>query len=83
MYRGFDSSIIQSEDLLDYDTTLEDWTLVRSPARAARRRSKGHKQNIRYYHPPSNKILHMLDGTIIMHPMVYQKLRDKLSTNSS
>lgn len=49
-------------------TVEEDWSQVRSPSRAVRRRKQGHKQRIRIWHKPDPKFYHLDDGTLIAHP---------------
>ncbi len=56
----------------------EDWSRVRSPARARRRRHK-HRQNIIVTVTPSKEIL-IMDGKIYCHPEVATVLRSKLET---
>lgn len=55
---------------------FEDWSQVRSPGRAARRRKRGHKQRIRFYHKPDPQVLHdRANGVIYAHPVTAQRLR--------
>jgi hypothetical protein len=56
---------------------IEDWSGVRSPSRAARRRRQGHRQNIRIEHKP---ICISIDGgrTLVMHPRLADQLRKEL-----
>lgn len=56
---------------------FEDWSGVRSPSRARRRRVQGHRQNIRYYHLPDPKLLKTPDG-IFGHPATIAALREAL-----
>jgi hypothetical protein len=56
--------IIYDQHMVD---TIEDWSRVRSPARAARRRKRGFRQNIDYREVPKPDAYRMGD-TLIMHP---------------
>lgn len=60
----------------------EDWSRVRSPARARRRRKK-HPQNITALYKPSDEIL-VDENTrsIYCHPAVALKLRNTIDTKS-
>lgn len=51
----------------------EDWSKVRSPARARRRRWR-HKQNIRYMQKPDQNV-YQVDGKLHMHPEMLMRLR--------
>lgn len=55
---------------------VEDWSQVRSPSRAARRRRQGHRQNIKITMVPK-KEAYSIDGgrTMIMHPDLAAELR--------
>jgi hypothetical protein len=60
---------------------VEDWSRVRSPSRAARRRRQGHRQNIRIVHVPKPDIFSLGNGrTFIMHPTVAAELRRQVGT---
>jgi hypothetical protein len=54
----------------------EDWSKVRSPSRAMRRRARGFPQNIRIVITPKKEAI-SLDGgrTLIMHPAMYAALK--------
>ncbi len=52
----------------------EDWSRVRSPARARRRLRQGHPQNIAPRFVPDPSVV-VLDDTLVMHPATYAKLR--------
>lgn len=52
--------------------TIEDWSGVRSPARARRRRAK-HPQRIRIIQVPDEKI-YIAKGQIICHPAIAREL---------
>jgi hypothetical protein len=47
--------------------TVEDWSRVRSPGRARRRRKLGHPQNIVYRQVPKKDAVRFGD-TLLMHP---------------
>ena len=59
---------------------FEDWSGVRSHGRAARRRKRGFKQNIRYYTKPDPNFRQMPDGSIVCHPEMARILREKLAS---
>lgn len=59
---------------------FEDWSQVRSPGRAERRRRQGHRQRIRYYYKPDPNMLQMPDGTLVGHPETVAKLRRQIET---
>jgi len=69
--------IIEDANLLD---TVEDWSRVRSPARARRRRKRGFPQNIVYRSVPKRDI-YSLDGgrTLVMHPAIAREVRRKIA----
>lgn len=52
---------------------FEDWSRVRSPSRAKRRRAK-HRQNIRLYYTPRKDFLKLPDGTMVGHPATVRHL---------
>lgn len=59
---------------------LEDWSDVRSPGRARRRRAK-HKQRIRFYYKPDPQVLHdKVRNVIYGHPATLDHLRESLET---
>lgn len=51
---------------------FEDWSRVRSPARAARRRRQGHRQNIVHRRKPA---AYQINGVIFAHPDIVRQLR--------
>ena len=63
-------------------TVEEDWSEVRSPSRAARRRKQGHKQRIRIWHKPDPKFYHLDDGTVIAHPETIRFAQAELAKRS-
>lgn len=57
---------------------FEDWSHVRSPSRAKRRRTK-HAQNIRLYYKPSPHLMHdKINNVIYGHPVTLDRLRKEL-----
>lgn len=66
------------EDLYMVDT-VEDWSGVRSPSRAARRRKQGHKQRIVYRQAPK-KTSYRIGDTIVMHPELARALRSRMAS---
>lgn len=67
------------ESLQMVDGPFEDWSAVRSPGRARRRRRQGHQQRIRLYFTPKKHALRTADGLLIMHPVAARTLRDALA----
>lgn len=68
--------IIESLDMVDL---VEDWSRVRSPARARRRRRK-HPQNIRMIALPKREAISIDGGrTMIMHPEMARQLRELIA----
>ena len=65
--------IIEDDKMVD---VIEDWSGVRAPSRAARRRRQGHRQNIKFF-GTSKKEAVSIDGgrTMIMHPAMAHALR--------
>lgn len=57
---------------------VEDWSKVRSPGRAARRRHK-HRQNIVVRHVPLEHATVLPDGTVLLHPEIARQVRAELS----
>ena len=55
---------------------VEDWSRVRSPSRAARRRRQGHPQNITIRHKPI--CLQHADGYFIVHPAIADQFRREI-----
>jgi hypothetical protein len=55
---------------------FEDWSQVRSPGRARRRRAK-HPQRIRSFYKPDPK-LYRMDGFIVGHPAMIRALKDAI-----
>lgn len=68
--------IIESWEMVD---SVEDWSRVRSPSRAARRRRYGHPQNIRVLLVPKKEAISTDGGrTLIMHPEMARELRRQI-----
>jgi|EndMetStandDraft_7_1072992.scaffolds.fasta_scaffold1005518_1 hypothetical protein len=66
--------IVEDQNLVIEDG--EDWSGVRSPGRAKRRRARGFRQNITTKYKPRPEALSMDDGhTLIMHPAMADQLR--------
>lgn len=58
---------------------VEDWSRVRSPGRAARRRRQGHRQNITIVMVPMSVAYRIGTDTIVMHPEMARALREQIS----
>jgi hypothetical protein len=65
--------IIENRHMVD--GPLEDWSNVRSPSRAARRRKRGFPQRIRIFYRPKRIAYQLIDGTLVMHPELARELR--------
>ena len=57
---------------------VEDWSDVRSPSRAARRRKQGHPQRIRTQVLPDPKF-YTIGDIVAAHPETMRKFQDKIS----
>lgn len=66
--------VIESPSMAD---AIEDWSRVRSPSRAARRRKK-HRQNIAIRYVAKRDVIRSGD-TLIMHPDIAAEIRRKVS----
>ena len=64
--------IIEDKNMVD---AIEDWSRVRSPGRAARRRRRGHRQNIAVRLVPKPYAYVADDGRAVMHPDIAAQLR--------
>jgi len=71
--------VVTSEFLVD---DVEDWSKVRSPGRAERRRRQGHRQNIVIRQVPSRDV-YQFEGTLFMHPQMLSELRRQVADNMS
>lgn len=58
----------------------EDWSRVRSAARARRRMRRGYRQNVRYYDAPSPKAM-LIDGVLYCHPDMVVELKRAAAAN--
>lgn len=67
----FGTRVVENADLVEY--AGEDWSGVRSPGRARRRRKK-HRQNIKALYVPQEKF-YQIDGVIYCHPVIAARLR--------
>ena len=54
--------------------TVEDWSGVRAPSRAIRRRKRGFRQNIRFIQVPKPDG-YMIDGVLWTHPVTLARAR--------
>lgn len=74
--------IIESIHMVD--GPFEDWSRVRSPGRARRRRLKGYRQNIRLYTTPKRDFMKLPDGTLVGHPQTvrafYAMIKDRIDS---
>ncbi len=61
--------------------TVEDWSQVRSPGRAARRRKQGKAQRIQYVEIPDPK-LYAFGDTVIGHPNTIDAARRAIDEKS-
>ena len=69
MYLGF--RILEDKSLVEM---IEDWSNVRSPARARRRRQRGFPQNVVYRTIPK-QVIYEIGGNLVMHPEIACKLK--------
>jgi hypothetical protein len=69
---------MQSIERLDMVDTVEDWSAVRSPGRARRRRKLGYPQNIVMRQVPQNHVV-MYGNTMYVHPTVAAELRRQIA----
>jgi hypothetical protein len=66
--------IIEDANMLD---SYEDWSAVRSPGRARRRRWK-HKQRIVTRYKPKTEAFQM-GNTLVMHPELARQMRQQIA----
>ena len=76
MFGGLD--IIESHLMAE---TVEDWSEVRSPARAKRRRRLGHPQRIRLRLVPLKEAV-QIGNTLVMHPAMAAELRRAVAVSA-
>ncbi|MEO0828838.1 MAG: hypothetical protein AAFY03_00055 [Pseudomonadota bacterium] len=60
----------------------EDWSGVRSPSRAERRRKQGHRQNIRTVVTPDPSIYTTPGGGMICHPATLARLSAEIAATA-
>lgn len=59
---------------------IEDWSEVRSPSRAARRRRQGHPQRISYREIPKPEFYHLPgQNLIVAHPKTIDRIHTRLA----
>ncbi len=59
---------------------IEDWSEVRSPSRAARRRRQGHQQRVRYREIPKPEFYHLPgQNMIVAHPTTIDRIHARLA----
>jgi hypothetical protein len=68
---------IESEAMVDQ---VEDWSRVRSPSRAERRRRQGHRQNVRIVTTPKKEAVSLDGRTFYMHPVMADALRREIKS---
>lgn len=69
------------EDANMVEQVGEDWSGVRSPARARRRRARGFPQRIKPIMAPKKQIYRVGDR-MIMHPQTARILREKIANET-
>lgn len=72
--------IIENPDLLI--GPFEDWSDVRSPSRAERRRRRGFPQRIRLYYKPDPSV-YQIAGKYVMHPVTARQLRERIEQENA
>ena len=72
--------IIEDRNLVD---AVEDWSRVRSPSRARRRRKRGFPQNIVFRQVPKKEV-YSLDGgrTLVMHPDIAREMERQIAAHT-
>lgn len=73
MFNGM--RVFLDENLVDWQ---EDWSAVRSPSRARRRRARGFRQRIIRTATPK-KVAFQFEGSLFMHPAMWGQLKDKVA----
>jgi hypothetical protein len=59
--------------------TVEDWSRVRSPGRAARRRRQGHPQRIGYRQEPKRMVVHdTAQNVLYVHPVIFDEIAEAI-----
>lgn len=77
MYGGFR---VRLDDLLV--DTREDWSGVRSPSRARRRRRQGHPQRIKIVGVPKSEAYRIGD-MLVMHPATWRQLQSLMDRENA
>ena len=54
---------------------VEDWSRVRSPGRARRRRARGYRQNIVAHYIPKQDIYKIGHDLLVMHSEMWRRLQ--------
>ena len=68
--------IFEDPTLVD---VVEDWSRVRSPARARRRRAKGYRQNITFIETPKREAYFLAEhNAMVMHPSVAARMHEHI-----
>lgn len=69
----------------DYSLVEEDWSRVRSPSRARRRRARGHRQNIFMKPSMTARIIEARPGHSVLyaHPALVQRMLIELQRESA
>lgn len=70
------TQIIETTMAVDRSKPREDWSRVRSPGCAARRRRQGKRQNIIVTYEPC---AYAIDGKIVAHPEIVSSLRKRMA----
>jgi len=79
MLQPFGLQIIEDRHMVDI---VEDWSDVRSPSRAARRRKRGFPQRIRIMEVPKKEAYRM-GNKVVMHPVRAMELRRQIANRTS
>lgn len=64
---------------LDMTDDVEDWSRVRSPSRAERRRRRGHQQAIVIHKVPKRYAITTDGQTFIAHPLFVREVRAQMA----
>jgi hypothetical protein len=75
MLGGMQFRFVEDWQLVD---RIEDWSGVRSPARARRRRRRGFPQRIKVFEVPKPEVYQAPGGMIIGHPVTIAKLKEQI-----
>ena len=77
-YTYFGMDIIVDDEVMS--KWVEDWSKVRSPGRALRRRKRGFRQNIQMRKVPKPEFI-QIGNKLIVHSEMLRELEKKLSEN--